>query len=498
DNFIVTAPPAATNRKVRVAVFGDCGRNDNSYQNLTLSAYLNYVGANPAELMLLLGDNAYNNGTDAEYQSNFFNIYSGSILKNHALFPAPGNHDYANTAARQADKNVPYYANFTLPAAAQCGGVASATECYYSYDWGNIHFLSLDSYGTETGSALRLYDTTGPQVTWIKQDLAANTKKWTIAYWHHPPYTMGSHNSDTETELVKMRQNFIRILENAGVDMILCGHSHDYERSYLLKNYTANESSFSLPQHAVNTSSGKYDNTTNSCAYVTQGGKVNHGTVYVVAGSAGASGGVQAGYPHNALPFAINDGGMFYFEVDDNRLDAKFIRKDGVLYDQFTLMKDAGVTQTVSVTAGQPITLTASWKGTYVWNTGATTRSITVSPSVTTVYTCSDGFSCLTDQLTVNVTGGAVAKPVTAVTESKGQGLTVYPIPVHRGQRLHITSGSLEKGWVELVSATGQILSRKLLMGNAELSTQDLRPGLYFLRYTEGQQTFSKRIVISE
>jgi hypothetical protein len=57
--------------------------------------------------------------------------------------------------------------------------------------------------------------------------------------------------------------------------------------------------------------------------------KSNHGTVYVVAGSAGADGGVQAGYPHNALPFSQDDGGMFYFEVDSNRLDAKFIRRDG-------------------------------------------------------------------------------------------------------------------------------------------------------------------------
>jgi acid phosphatase type 7 len=146
------------------------------------------------------------------------------------LFPTPGNHDYYS--ATQSSRSHTYYNIFTMPTAGESGGIASGTEAWYSYDWGNIHFLSLDSYGTESPNNSRLYDTTGPQVNWIKNDLAANNKKWTVAYWHHPPYTMGSHNSDTESELVNIRQNFIRILERYGVDLILCGHSHDYERPY--------------------------------------------------------------------------------------------------------------------------------------------------------------------------------------------------------------------------------------------------------------------------
>ena len=124
NNFFTTAPASNTTRKLRIAAFGDCGRNDNNFQSGSLSAYRNYVGESPAEIMLLLGDNAYSNGTDTEYQSNFFNVYSGNILKNHVLFPAPGNHDYAQSSARQADKNIPYYSMFTVPATAECGGVA--------------------------------------------------------------------------------------------------------------------------------------------------------------------------------------------------------------------------------------------------------------------------------------------------------------------------------------------------------------------------------------
>lgn len=410
NNFFTTAPEDTSTRRVTLAVFGDCGRNDNSYQTGSLSAYQNYIsskGIKAADIMMLVGDNAYNNGTDAEFTTNFFNAYSGNILKNHMLFPAPGNHDYDNgSAARQADHNVPYYSLFSMPTAGECGGVASGTEAYYSYDWGaNVHVLSLDSYGKENAGTTRLYDTSGAQVQWIKNDLAANNKKWVIVYFHHPPYTMGSHNSDGEAELVSIRQNFIRILERYGVDMVICGHSHDYERSYLMKGHYGNEASFSKAAHTTDSSSAKYDGSTNSCPYTYPSGKVNHGTVYVLSGSAGANGGVQAGYPHNAMPFSVNDGGMFYIDIKDNRLDAKFLRKDNTIFDQFTIVKDTKVKDTVKVFPGTPVTLNASWPGAYNWPSGATTNTISVIPVKDTLVVVKDSITrtCLTDQHFINV-----------------------------------------------------------------------------------------------
>jgi hypothetical protein len=404
SNFFTTSPPANTKRKIRIVAFGDCGRNDNSYQSGTLSSYLNYTGANPAEVLLLLGDNAYNRGTDSEYQANYFNIYSPTILKNHQLFPSPGNHDYANNAARQADHKIPYYSIFSTPSSGQCGGIASGNEAYYSWNWGNIHFLSLDSYGLENKGTTRLSDTTGTQVKWIKKDLAANTKPWVIAYWHHTPYTMGSHNSDKESDLAKIRSNFIRILERMGVDLIICGHSHDYERSYLLNGYYENEAAFDTTAHTLSTSSGRYNGSANSCPYSTKTG-ANHGTVYVVAGSAGASGSTNAGYPHNAMPFSLNDGGTFYFEIEDNRLDAKFIHRTGEIWDNFTILKNVNKKITITSAPSKPVLLTASWPGTYSWSTGETTRTISVNPATNTVYTVKDGTAetCTTDVFTVNV-----------------------------------------------------------------------------------------------
>jgi Calcineurin-like phosphoesterase len=419
ENFFVTVPPAGS-RKVRIAAFGDCGRNDNSFQSQTLLRYQNFLSANgidAADAWLLLGDNAYNDGTDNEFTTGFFSPYGSSILRNHKLYPSPGNHDYANSAGRQDDHNIPYYSIFTTPTNAECGGVPSGNEAYYSFDIGDVHFLSLDSYGEETNT--RLYDTLGAQVTWIKADLAANTKRWVVAYWHHPPYTKGSHNSDNEGELISMRENFIRILERYGVDLVICGHSHNYERSYLLKGYyktnsgdpQLNEINFNATQHAASNSSAKYDNSANSCPYMYKSGQNQHGTVYVVAGSAGADGGVQSGYPHDALPFAQDDGGMFFFEVDSNRLDAKFIRRDGIIADQFTLFQDVNRKDTFFIVVGQNISVNASWKGNYNWNTTETGQGITVTPPEgKTDYTVRDLFQCVADTFTVyaNVCSGAI------------------------------------------------------------------------------------------
>jgi hypothetical protein len=419
--FFVTAPPSNTTRVLRFAAFGDCGRDDNNFQSGSLEQYQAYLTAHSIEAadgLLLLGDNAYANGTDAQFTNQFFGVYGPAILKNHKLYPTPGNHDYDN-GAQPGSRTLPYYQGFTMPTNGELGGVASTSEAFYSFDIGDIHFLSLDSYGTEAGNT-KLYDTSGVQVAWVKNDLAATTKKWVIAYWHHPPYTKGGHNSDTEADLRGIRENFIRILERNGVDMILCGHSHDYERSYLLKGYykvnaadtAIKESGFSVGTYAVTNSNGKYDGSPNSCVYTTRSGKYNHGTVYVVSGSSGADNEVIQdfdGYPHNALPNSIDDGGMFYFEVDNNRLDAKFIRHTGAIDDKFTILKDVNVSDTIDILDGDPVTLTASWPGNYNWSTGATSRSITFNPPTGfSTYSVADQFGCVTDQFTVyaNVCNG--------------------------------------------------------------------------------------------
>lgn len=401
NNYFFTLPVAGSEGVVRVGAFGDCGNNSVNQRNVR-NAFINYLGDNYMNAWILLGDNSYPDGADAELQAKFFNIYKDDLLKKYPLFPAPGNHDYHDiefsAAVAQRTKEVAYYQNFSMPENGEAGGVPSHTKAFYSFDIGNVHFLSLDSYGKEA-DVYRLYDTLGPQVQWIKKDLEANNnKQWVVAYWHHPPYTKGSHNSDGVGELAKIRENFIRILERYGVDLILCGHSHDYERSGLLKGHYGPESTFNAAQHFLSTSTGRYDGGNNSCPYIKDASGA--GTVYVVSGSAGQLGGRTEGFPHDAMQYANDSvGGASIIEVQGNRLDLKWICSDGVIRDQFTMMKEVNKQIKISGKKGKPLTLTASFVGNYQWNKkGVTTRSITVIPSSRkTIYEVKDPLSCVKD-----------------------------------------------------------------------------------------------------
>lgn len=409
-NYFYTLPEAGKEGMYRIGVFGDCGNNSVNQRNVKKSM-LNYLGQNYMDAWLLLGDNAYNSGTDAEFQTKFFNIYKDDMLKQYPLFPAPGNHDYNDrdfpgaNAQAQRTHEIAYYQNFTMPVKGESGGIPSNNQAFYSFDVGNIHFLSLDSYGKEDDQ-YRLYDTLGPQVQWVKRDLDANkNRQWVIAYWHHPPYTMGSHNSDNEMELVHIRENFIRILERYGVDMVLCGHSHDYERTRLIKGHYGKEATFNAATHNLSQSSGKYDGSDNSCPYVKD--SVNEGTVYVLSGSAGKLGGTQPDYPHNAMQYAnATDGGATLLEVQGNRLDLKWICADGTIRDRFTMMKEVNKHTVIHAKAKSKVTLSASFTGDYQWSEKAQqTRSITVvARSGKNEYTVKDKAGCLTDTFTIITT----------------------------------------------------------------------------------------------
>ncbi|HEY6902049.1 MAG TPA: metallophosphoesterase [Puia sp.] len=332
DNTFTTLPQTGDNTHTyRIAAFGDCGNNSVNQRSVR-DQFLKHLGAQTLNAWILLGDNSYSYGKDAEYQSNFFNVYKDDLLKKYPLFPSPGNHDYHDEAAESADVQrngtVAYYRNFSVPAEGEAGGLPSHSQAYYSYNIGNIHFLSLDSHGEENGK--RLSDTTSPQVDWVKKDLEANKNKtWVVAYWHHPPYTMGSHNSDNQEELAGIRKNLLPVLERYGVDLILCGHSHDYERSRLMAGHYGPESSFS-PE--------KYNLSSDSSHYVKDA--TNRGTVYVVAGSAGQLGGKQKTFPHDAMYYSNADiGGMVLLEVTGKQLSLSWICSDGQVRDHFTLLK---------------------------------------------------------------------------------------------------------------------------------------------------------------
>ena len=325
DFFFVTAPAknlaSEQVRPIRIWVVGDAGRG-NDIAALVRDGYLKFTGNRHTDLWLMLGDNAYDTGTLDEYQRGVFDIYA-EILSTSVLWTAIGNHDAGS--ANSLLQTGPYYELFTLPTQAEAGGVASGTAAYYSFDYGNIHFICLDSYGSD-----RSLD--GVMFTWLSRDVAASDKEWKIAFWHHPPYTKGSHDSDVEAELVEMRERALPILEAAGVDLVLGGHSHSYERSYLIDGHYGVSDSFTA-QMKRDGGSGREDE---SGAYHKPHRARHAGTVYIVAGTSALADTVS---PHPAMYTSLSIPGSLVLDVHGNRLDAKFIDEFGEVKDYFTLKK---------------------------------------------------------------------------------------------------------------------------------------------------------------
>jgi hypothetical protein len=115
---------------------------------------------------------------------------------------------------------------------------------------------------------------------------------------------MGGHNSDTDPDLVQIRTNLLRILERYGVDLVLSGHSHDYERSYFIHDHFGLEKTFSFSANAISNSSARYDGSSNACPYISTSAKIKHGTVYVVCGSSGKLGETEGSFPHAAMYYS--------------------------------------------------------------------------------------------------------------------------------------------------------------------------------------------------
>lgn len=323
-----TAPAPGSVAATRLWVIGDSGTADANAARV-YDAYRGSAEGLHTDLWLMLGDNAYNDGTDSQYQAAVFDLYP-ELLVQTPLWPTLGNHDGAS--ADSASQTGPYYDIFELPTAGELGGEPSGTEAYYSFDHANIHFVVLESYETDRS-------TTGDMYGWLEADLqdtvASGASDWLIAFWHHPPYTKGSHDSDSETALIEMRTNFLPLLETYGVDLVLAGHSHSYERSFLLDGHYGSSGSFG-PAVTVDGGSGQPGG---SGAYekASAGQGANEGAVYAVAGSSGKTSGGSLNHP--AMFVSLNTLGSMVLDVNGAELSAVFLDDDAVVQDSFTLQK---------------------------------------------------------------------------------------------------------------------------------------------------------------
>ncbi len=146
------------------------------------------------------GDNAYDDGTARDYQNCYGPTWGRHLGRTR---PAPGNHDYNTSGA------APYYAYFGSNA-------GPAGLGYYSYDLAGWHVVSLNS-NIAAGSG-------SPQYEWLRADLASNRTACAAAYWHHPVFSSGEHGNDSVMRAIW------RLLYDNGVEVIVNGHDHNYER----------------------------------------------------------------------------------------------------------------------------------------------------------------------------------------------------------------------------------------------------------------------------
>jgi 3',5'-cyclic AMP phosphodiesterase CpdA len=195
-------------------VIGDSGWGDPRIEAQGLIAQR--VAAEKPAMLIHAGDLVYNpSGTYDSYQRNYFNYYAQTMCSV-PFFPCPGNHDY------EVPNALPYLAIHSVPSE----GVPSPDRGrYYSYDWGNVHFVSVDAHQ----SLDRAVNSNGPMLGWLENDLRSTKQFWRIVYFHYPPYATGQNVNEPLSALV--RQYMVPILERYGVQLVFNGHEHSYQRN---------------------------------------------------------------------------------------------------------------------------------------------------------------------------------------------------------------------------------------------------------------------------
>ena len=258
-----TAPVPGSGVPVRMLAFGDSGAAS-SDQVAVLHQMMNYE----ADLGIIAGDVAYEDGRLDELEAKYFAVYQ-PILDRIPFFPAAGNHDY------RTDDAEPFRDVFVLPE----NGGAEGGERWYSFDWGDVHTVVLD---TEFDFAA--------QAEWLERDLAASKLPWTVVVFHRPPYSSGDHGAE-----LAVRDAFSGIFEKHGVQLVVTGHDHHYERIV-----------------------------------------VKNGVQYIVTG--GGGGGVRTRLKPNAdTAFAEAVAHFVYLVIDEGALTGWAIDGTGQVFDTFRI-----------------------------------------------------------------------------------------------------------------------------------------------------------------
>ncbi len=299
----------------RIWAIGDSGKAGKD-QDAVYAQMMRFLGDKKLDLWLLLGDNAYSSGTQKEFNKALFIPYAPT-LKTHTPWAVNGNHD----ARRFAFDEI-----FEMPTHGEAGGKASGNEQFYAIESGNVHIVMLDSHEGDMSAD-------GNMAQWLHKDLSKVTKPWIIAVLHHPPYSKGSHDSDSGYDswfrMIKVRENIVPILERYGVDLVLSGHSHGYERSRLIGGHYGLSNTFNPALHLKE--SDPYD------MHKSTSKEAQDGAIYAVVGSSSKTG--TNPYNHPIMERSFGVLGSMLLEISPTKLEGFFVDHNGTLTDHFSITK---------------------------------------------------------------------------------------------------------------------------------------------------------------
>jgi hypothetical protein len=179
---------------VRFMVVGDTGTGTRQ-QNELAAVMTRYRQAFPFEFALMVGDNMYGGEKAADYKNKFEDVYRPLLDQQVKFYAALGNHDESNQR---------FYDHFNMNG-----------EEYYQFKKGDVSFYALNSNYMDK-----------KQLAWFEEKLKADTTRWKVAYFHHPPYSSGGKHGSSSG----LRDVVEPLLVKYGVNVVFAGHEHFYER----------------------------------------------------------------------------------------------------------------------------------------------------------------------------------------------------------------------------------------------------------------------------
>ena len=217
-NYFQTFKATNDTSELFFTVIGDFGQSSSGQANVA-----NNQNSADTPLIVTVGDNAYQNGTQSDWDNNvFINEYRNGILRRAVFIPTLGNHDLNSVGASNWATSVEIKMH-SLPRNAPAG----QEERFFSFDSGDAHFVVLDS---NPGAV------NGTQTAWLANDLANTARKWTFVFLHHTPYSCANGLASIGSDLT-VRSTWGPIFEQYGVDVVFTGHDHSYERSRYVDDY---------------------------------------------------------------------------------------------------------------------------------------------------------------------------------------------------------------------------------------------------------------------